>query len=68
MALTFDVQQDGAITNLAITHSSGIDTFDKAAYDAIAASNPTQRLPTKYPGTQIHFTLTFFYNASPPQQ
>jgi hypothetical protein len=43
-----------------------VDAFNNAAYNALAASNPTQPLPPEYPSDKAFFTVTFYYNESPP--
>jgi TonB family protein len=60
------VHRGGAISNLRIVRSSGIDAFDSAALTALRLSNPTMRLPDEYPGDAIDpFTVIFYYNEQP---
>ena len=66
VVITFNVHKDGAITDLAVVGPCPIDSFNNAAYGALAASNPTQPLPPEYPSDKAFFTVTFFYNESPP--
>jgi TonB family protein len=66
VVLTFNVHKNGALTDLAIVQPCPIDAFNNAAYGALAASNPTQPLPPEYPADKAFFTVTFFYNESPP--
>jgi TonB family protein len=68
VAITFNVHKDGRITDIAVLKPSGIDSFDRAAANALAWSNPTQPLPPEYPSPQAFFTVTFFYNEQPPSQ
>jgi TonB family protein len=64
--LTFNVHKDGSITDLAVAAPSEIDAFNRAAYNALAASNPTADLPAEYPSDKAFFTVTFYYNEQPP--
>lgn len=66
--LTFNVHKDGRITDLSIVGPSGVEAFNNAAFNALFASNPTQPLPPEYPADKAFFTVTFFYNESPPSQ
>jgi TonB family protein len=66
VVLTFNVHKNGFITDLAVVQPCPIDAFNTAAYGALAASNPTQPLPPEYPSDKAFFTVTFFYNESPP--
>ena len=66
VVITFNVHKNGAITDLDVVGPSAIDSFNNAAYGALASSNPTQPLPPEYPADRAFFTVTFFYNESPP--
>jgi TonB family protein len=68
VVLTFNVHKDGRISDLAIVQPSAIEAFNTAAYNALLASNPTQPLPPEYPADRAFFTVTFYYNESPPSQ
>ena len=65
VVLTFNVHRDGHITDLAVLQPSSVDAFTNAAYNALAASNPTQPLPPEYPSDVAFFTVTFYYNENP---
>lgn len=65
VVITFNVNKDGALTDLMVVGPSGIEAFNNAAYGALASSNPTQPLPPEYPAEKAFFTVTFFYNESP---
>jgi TonB family protein len=65
VVITFNVHKDGAITDLAVVGPCPIEAFNNAAYGALAASNPTQPLPSEYPSDRAFFTVTFFYNETP---
>jgi TonB family protein len=66
VVLTFNVHKNGAITDLTVVRPSTIGAFTNAAFNALAASNPTQPLPPEYPADRAFFTVTFYYNESPP--
>jgi TonB family protein len=63
--LQFNVHKDGTITDVNIVRPSEVDSFNRSAYNAIVASNPTQPLPPDYPADKAFFTVTFFFNESP---
>ena len=60
--LQFNVHKDGSITDVNIVRPSEVDSFNRSAYNAIVASNPTQPLPPEYPADKAFFTVTFFFN------
>ena len=66
VVVTFYVHKDGRITDLAVLKPSTVDAFTHSGRNAIAASNPTIPLPPEYPSPMAFFTVTFFYNESPP--
>ncbi len=66
VVITFNVHRNGAITDIDVKAPSGIDAFDRAAVNALLASNPTQQLPVDYPSESAFFTVTFLYNEEPP--
>ena len=66
VVITFNVHRDGAISDLEVVGPSPVDAFNHAAYNALAASNPTQALPPEYPADHAFFTVTFYYNDTPP--
>jgi TonB family protein len=65
VVLQFNVHRDGRITDVRIVRPSDIDSFNRAAFDAIVGSNPTEPLPPEYPEDKVLFTVTFFYNEQP---
>lgn len=65
VVVTFNVHKDGSITDLSVVGPCPIDSFNTAAYGALASSNPTAALPPEYPGDKAFFTVTFFYNEDP---
>jgi TonB family protein len=66
VVITFNVHRNGAITDLQVVGPSAVVPFNNAAFGALSASNPTQQLPPEYPADKAFFTLTFFYNETPP--
>jgi TonB family protein len=66
VVLQFNIHKDGRITDLVVAAPSAIDAFNRAAYNAIVGSNPVEPLPPEYPEPIAAFTVTFFYNESPP--
>jgi TonB family protein len=66
VVVTFNVHKSGAISELTVQGPSEVEAFNHAAYNALAASNPTQPLPVEYPAEKAFFTVTFFYNETPP--
>jgi TonB family protein len=68
VVITFYVHRDGRITELGVPGPSAVEAFNNAAYNALAWSNPTATLPPEYPDDRAFFTVTFFYNETPPQE
>jgi TonB family protein len=68
VVITFNVHRNGALTDVTVVRPSEIDSFNTAAVNALLASNPTTALPPEYPDEKAFFTVTFFYNESPPGQ
>jgi len=66
VVLTFHVHRDGSLTDLNVLRPSAIDSFNLSASNALRSSNPTQPLPVEYPEDKVLFTVTFFFNESPP--
>ncbi len=67
VVITFNIHKDGAISDLSVVGPSAIDAFNNAAFGALSASNPTQPLPPEYPSDKAFFTVTFYYNETPPR-
>jgi TonB family protein len=65
VVLTFYVHKDGTLTDIQVLNPSPVESFNNAAYNALAASNPTQPLPPEYPADKAFFTVTFYYNETP---
>ena len=68
VVITFNVHRNGALTDVTVIRPSEIDSFNTAAVNALLASNPTTPLPPEYPDAKAFFTVTFYYNESPPGQ
>ena len=66
VVLTFNVQEDGALTDLTIFKPSHVEAFNNSAYNALRSSNPTQPLPPEYPDDHAFFTVIFYFNEVPP--
>ncbi len=66
VVLQFNIHKDGRITDVTVAEPSNIDAFNKAAFNAILGSNPTNALPPEYPEPQAFFTVIFYYNEQPP--
>src|SRR6478736_3539893 len=68
VVITFYVHKSGALTDVTVVKPSEIESFNTAAVNALMASNPTTALPPEYPDEKAFFTVTFYYNESPPGQ
>lgn len=68
VVITFYVHRSGALTDVTVIRPSEIESFNTAAVNALLASNPTTALPPEYPDDKAFFTVTFYYNESPPGQ
>jgi TonB family protein len=66
VVLQFRIHKSGAISDLVVVQPSNIEAFTNAAVNAIRGSNPTQPLPPEYPDENSLFTVTFYYNETPP--
>ena len=66
VVLQFNIHKDGRISDLSIVRPSEVVAFNNAAANAIRTSNPTEPLPPEYPAPEAFFTVTFYYNESPP--
>ena len=66
VVIQFNIHKNGQITDVNVAQPSSIDAFNRAAYQAIVGSSPTEPLPPEYPDPMAFFTVTFFYNEQPP--
>lgn len=55
----FVINRDGTIRDVKIEKSSGVASFDRAAYRAVLESSPLPPLPAAYSGTFLGVHLTF---------
>ena len=67
VVITFNVHKSGALTDVSVIGPSAVDSFNNAAFGALASSNPTEPLPPEYPSEKAFFTVTFFYNERPAE-
>jgi len=65
VSIDFEVLRDGTIKNIIISSQSGIMSFDQAALNALAMSNPLPPLPEIYPKPILRGRFTFYYNMEP---
>jgi len=65
VVVQFNIHKSGRITDVVVAQPSNIDAFNRAAYNAILGSSPTEPLPPEYPDESAFFTVTFYYNESP---
>ena len=68
VVLTFNVHDDGSLTDLIVVRPSHVEAFNNSAFNALRSSNPTQALPSEYPDDHAFFTVTFYFNEMPPAQ
>jgi outer membrane biosynthesis protein TonB len=68
VSVAFNVHKNGAITDVAVVATTGVDAFTNSSFNAIAASNPTVPLPPEYPADKAFITITFYYNETPPSR
>ena len=66
VVLTFNVHDNGDLTDLEVVRPSHVDAFNNSAFNALLSSNPTQPLPSEYPDDKAFFTVTFYFNEVPP--
>jgi TonB family protein len=62
VVVTFNIHKNGQITDLQVVGPSSVESFNRAAYNAILGSNPVDPLPPEYPEPVAFFTVTFLYN------
>lgn len=67
VVLRFSILPDGGVRVLRIEKSSGDESLDRAAYDAIASSSPFGPLPKKFVGN-LDLRTNFFYNPQKAQR
>lgn len=62
VAIRFNVQKDGTVTDLQVIRPSGIPSYDQSALDALRSSNPLPPLPSEVTVPHIGGVFRFFYN------
>lgn len=62
VAIHFNVQKDGTVTDLQVVRPSGIPSYDQSALDALRSSNPLPPLPSEVTVPQISGLFRFYYN------
>ena len=63
VVIEMTIHRNGAISDLRILQTSGIESFDSAAMTSLKNSNPTIPIPANYPQDAISpFIVTFYYN------
>lgn len=65
--IRFYIENDGTVSGLQILDESGKPPMDFAARDAISFSSPFRPLPPELRSNREGVTITFFYNARPPE-
>jgi TonB family protein len=66
VVIQFNIHKNGRITDVVVAQPSNIEAFNRAAFNAIVGSDPTEPLPPEYPDPQMFITVTFYYNEQPP--
>lgn len=62
VAIRFNIQKDGRVTDLQVVRPSGIPSYDRSAMDALRSSNPLPPLPVEVTAPQLGALFRFFYN------
>lgn len=62
VVLLFGISKDGRLTSLRIHKSSGLESADKAAMEAVRLSAPFAPLPAEYKENTVDIQFTFDYN------
>lgn len=62
VAIRFNIQQDGRVTDLQVVRPSGIPSYDQSAMDALRSSNPLPPLPSEVTAPRLSAVFRFFYN------
>jgi TonB family protein len=68
VVLTFNIDREGTLTDLRVRRPSTVDAFTNSAFNALSWSNPTHPLPPEYPEESVVFTVTFYFNETPPNR
>lgn len=62
VVLLFSIARDGRLLNVSVSKSSGLQTADKAALDAVKLTAPFRPLPPDFKGDKVDIQFTFDYN------
>ena len=68
VVLTFTINRAGRLSDLTVRRPSAIDAFTNSAFNAMSLSDPTHPLPPEYPEESVVFTVTFYFNETPPSR
>jgi protein TonB len=62
VAIRFNIQKNGQVTDLQVIRTSGIPSYDQSAVDALRSSSPLPPLPSQVTVPQLGGVFRFFYN------
>ena len=62
VVLLFKIAKDGRLLTCSVFKSSGLQSADKAALDAVKLTAPFKPLPAEFKGQSIDIQFTFDYN------
>lgn len=62
VVLMFKIAKDGRLLSCSVFKSSGLQSADQAALDAVKASAPFKPLPVEYKQSSVDIQFTFDYN------
>ncbi|MEE2963053.1 MAG: TonB family protein [Acidobacteriota bacterium] len=68
VVLTFTINRAGRLSDLTVRRPSAVDAFTNSAFNAMSLSDPTHPLPPEYPEESVVFTVTFYFNETPPSR
>jgi TonB family protein len=58
----FDVHRDGKVSNIQLAKTSGISSYDRAAFSSVNLSVPFPAFPPAFKGDQLTVRFSYFYN------
>jgi TonB family protein len=62
VVLLFTIARDGRLLGIKVAKSSGLQTADKAAVNAVKLTAPFRPLPVEYRENSVDIQFTFDYN------
>ena len=62
VSIEFVILKDGKVAKMLRSEISGDAVLDRAAWDAITASNPFPPLPSEFTGSSLALRIHFYYN------